>query len=248
MTQFTIPLASLTPSQLCISQAKLTRVQEWFPTSPMNPIQVKNFAGRLLIIDGHTRAAAAYLAGLDSVPCTFDADDWDWAIYAADIDLCAREGVTTVEALSKRIVSGSDYKKLWIDRCDDLYDEQCYNTLKQKDEIIFFTRQTAPENTPAEKYVILPIDLGFPEGEYYQLYSSGTPAARGCIERYSYEFWEAADIKTFPPFRNKGCGRAITAFLTNKIVTSGKTATCRTLPENIPMTKIIHSCGYRKLY
>ncbi len=249
-TPFILPLTALTPAQLYISQAKLTRVQEWFTTpANMPPITVKKLAGRLLMTDGHTRATAAYLAGFDTVPCTWETGDWDWAIYAADIDLCASEEITTVQALAKRIVSEAEYKKLWIARCDDLYDEQCYNTLRQKDEIIYFTRQTTPE-LPADSTLIKirPIDIGVPEGEYYQLYLNDTPAARGCIERYSHEFWEAADIKTFPPCRNQGCGRAITAYLTNKIITSGKTATCRTLPENKAMTKIITSCGYTKLY
>jgi predicted GNAT family acetyltransferase len=80
------------------------------------------------------------------------------------------------------------------------------------------------------------------------LYSQGAPAAMGSIERYSFEFWEAASIRVYPGFRRKGFGRAMTAFLTDKIVSSGKTATCRTLPENAGMNRIIAECGYQRLY
>jgi len=40
----------------------------------------------------------------------------------------------------------------------------------------------------------------------------------------------------------------MTAFLTNRIIESGKTATCRTLPENIGMNRVIAKCRYQKLY
>ena len=81
-----------------------------------------------------------------------------------------------------------------------------------------------------------------------QLYIDGIPAAQGCIEHYSYDFWEAADIRTEKAFRGRGYGTLLTAYLTDKIVTSGKTATCRTLPENAAMNRVIEKCGYRKLY
>ena len=70
----------------------------------------------------------------------------------------------------------------------------------------------------------------------------------GSVERYSFEFWEASSVRVFPGFRRRGFGTAITAFLTDRIVGSGKTATCRTLPENAGMNRIIEKCGYKKLY
>ncbi len=243
---FFTDLSRLTPSQLYISSDKMQKVNGWFhgTTDQMNPIPVKKLAGRLLMTDGHTRAVAAYLSGIAAVPCIWDTDDMDWAAYAADINLCAEEGITSVALLSKRIVSGDDYKVLWQDRCDAMYDERCYAVLTQTEETIFFTRQ----KPAVEEWDIRPIDLGFPEGEYYQMYVNHVPVARGCIERYSYEFWEAADIKAFPEHRHKGYGYAITAYLTNRIVACGKTATCRTLPKNDAMNRIIQKCGYQKLY
>ncbi len=245
---FLLPLSQLTPSQLYISEQKLITVESWFhgDITKMEPIPVKKLAGRLLMTDGHTRATAALRQGLSSVPCIWDTDDLDWAAYAADINMCAEEGITSVEALAKRIVSPENYRLLWHSRCDALYDESYYKILRQEQEVIFFTRHP----TPIGSYDIRPLDRGTDSGKiaYYQLYHNGIPVARGCIERYSYEFWEAADIKTFAEHRNHGFGSAITAWLTNQIAASGKTATCRTLPQNSPMNRVIEKCGYQKLY
>lgn len=244
---FMLPMDALTPSQLYISEEKLRGVREWFDGSlkKMNPIPVKKLAGRLLITDGHTRATAVFLAGLDVLPCSWDTDDMDWTAYAADINMCEEEGITSVAKLAERIVSAEDYEILWRQRCDAMYDEWYYKVLKQGDDVIFFTRQ--PVGHDLSVLDIHPLDLGFEE-PYFQLYVDGIPAARGCIEKYSFEFWEAADIRTEKQFRGRGYGTLITAFLTDRIVGSGKTATCRTLPENAAMNRVIEKCGYRKLY
>lgn len=244
---FYLPINQLTPSQLYISAEKLRGVRTWFDGTleKIEPIPVKKLAGRLLMTDGHTRAAAAFLAGLDTLPCVWDTDDMDWAAYAADINLCAEEGITSIETLAGRIVSAEDYDVLWRGRCDTLRDEWYYKVLKQEDEVIFFTRQ--PTGIDWHGLDIRPLDFGFEE-PYYQLYVDGIPAARGCIEHYSFEFREAADIRTEKEFCGRGYGTLITAYLTDRIVSSGKTATCRTLPENIAMNRVIEECGYQKLY
>ena len=244
---FYMPLGSLTPSQLYISSEKLSGVLSWFhgDISVMEPIPLKMLAGRTLMTDGHTRAVAAWLAGCYEVPCVWDKDDLDFAAYAADISVCAEEGVTSVADLSRRIVSAADYKRLWNDRCDEITGERYYGILTQKDEIIFYTVSHAGYGGGFD---IRPYESGFDDGEYFMLYDQGVPAAMGSIERYSYEFWEAASIRTFPGFRRRGFGTAITAFLTDRIISSRKTATCRTLPENDGMNRIIAGCGYKRLY
>lgn len=244
---FFIPIDQLTPSQLYISADKLSGVQTWFhgDITKMDPIPVKRLAGRLLMTDGHTRAIAALLCGAKELPCIWDTDDMDWAAYAADISLCGEEGITSVKKLAARIVSGSDYRRLWLNRCDSLRQEWYYKVLRQEKETIYFTCKPAQ----AHQYDIRPFDMGTDTNiEYFRLYDSGIPAAQGCIERYAYEFWEAADIKTFQEYRSRGFGYAMTVFLTNQIVEAGKTATCRTLPQNGPMRRIIEKCGYQKLY
>lgn len=253
---FMAEITALTPSQLYISQKKLTDVRRWFQgpldIEKMEPVPVRNLAGRLMMTDGHTRAAVAFLYGIKAIPCVWDGDDLDWAAYAADLNMCAEEGILSVEKLAARIVSASDYKRLWNDRCDALYDEWYYQVLKQKEEIIYFTRKPVLDPNPVlpSGWEIRPFDMGTEtqDIEYFQLCQNGIPTARGCIERYSFEFWEAADIRTDEKFRRKGFGTAMTAYLTNRIVSAGKTATCRTRPENVPMRCTIEKCGYERLY
>ncbi len=253
---FTMEISALTPSQLYISQEKLDHVHEWFREKEdvvkMNPIPIKSLGGRLLMTDGHTRAVAAFLCGASSLPCVWDEDDMDWAAYAADINMCAEEGVTSVEKLASRIVSAQDYKHLWMERCDVLREEWYYKVLKQEEEVIYFTQKPACMPNPAVscQWDIRSVDLGTEEEniDYFQLYDEGIPVARGCIERYSYEFWEAADIRTYEEFRGRGFGMVITAYLTNRIIAAGKTATCRTLPRNLSMARLMEKCGYQRLY
>lgn len=263
---FMAAIDSLTPSRLYINADKLENVRRRFQgdIGNMEPVPVRKLAGRLLMTDGHTRAAAVFLAGFKSIPCVLDRDEPDWAVYASDINICAEEGVTSVEKLADRIVSPEDYKSLWNDRCDSLYQEWYYKVLKQEEEIIYFTRDPLTawqgDSTPCrQKDMASAGDGPFVsirewytedngEIEYFQLYAEDKPAARGCIERYSYEFWEAADIKTYEGYRNRGFAFMITAYLTNKIVAAGKTATCRTLPHNEYMRCVIEKCGYQKMY
>jgi len=254
MEKFMLPISELTPSQLYISEEKLSAVKSWFDgdTEKMDPIPIKRLAGRLLITDGHTRSVAAYLSGTEQLPCVWDTDDMDWAAYAGDINMCAEEGVLTVKDLSKRIVPAEAYKKLWHERCDAMYGEWFYKVLKQEDEVIFFTRDKIPLPKAEAEADLRPADADFGNDDenilYYKLYCNGLPVARGCIEKYSYEFWEAADIRTEPEYRGHGFGFAITAAITNLITAEGKTATCRTLPGNAGMNAVIKKCGYEQLY
>ncbi len=242
---FLLDLDLLTPSQLYVSEDKLARVRAWFDgtVSSMHPVPVMPLAGRLLLTDGHTRAVAAYLAGLRQIPCVWETDDLDRAAYAADISMCAEDGIPTVAALSARIVSGEDYRRLWIGRCDGLEETEAYRCLKQGEEILFFTRNRVPEGN----FDIRPLP-DFPYEGYYGVFAGDERTAYGCIEAYSYEFHEAADIHVAEKHRGKGYGYAITAYLTNRILADGRTATCRTLPDNAAMNRVIGKCGYTKLY
>ena len=242
---FLLPIQELTPCQLYISEKKLKNIYTWFDGNidKIHPIPIKQLAGRLIVVDGHTRLLAALIAGAKYIPCEWETGNWDWAAYASDIAMCAEEGITSIENLKNRIVSDEDYERLWLRRCQALKDEWYYKVLTQKDEVIFYTQNAI--DIPVCDIRKIDIDK---EIQYYGLFEKDIQVAYGCIEPYSFEFWEAAAIKTKPEYRNNGFGFQITAFLTNLIVHSGKTATCRTLPENTAMNRVISKCGYQKLY
>ncbi len=245
--EFLLDIDLLTPSQLYISEDKLRDVNRWFrgTTERMYAISVMPFAGRLLITDGHTRAVAAYLAGLRQIPCRWESDDLDLTAYAADISICAEEGVPTVAALAERIVSGKDYRRLWHGRCATIEDTDVYRILNpnRSEESIFFTRSRVPVG---ELDVRPATNIEYPG--YYGLHDGGRMVAYGCIEKYSHEFWEAADIRVLKEHRGHGYGYAITAYITNLILAEGRTATCRTYSDNLAMWSVIRKCGYRELY
>jgi hypothetical protein len=113
-------LDQLQPSQLYISQEKLNSVQAAFDLSSsegVRPIPVKDLCGLRVMTDGHTRAFAAFLAGLKSVPIYDDPDDLDWEAYQICVDWCRAEGIHSVADLAGRVVKAEDYKRLWYDRC-----------------------------------------------------------------------------------------------------------------------------------
>ena len=82
---------------------------------------------------------------------------------------------------------------------------------------------------------------------YCLLYHEGLPVARGAIEPYSENAWEAADIRTAKEYRCKGYAKEIMRFLSQYIIDHGKTATCRTEEDNVAMQKVIKSIGYTEV-
>ena len=79
-----LKLKDLQPSQFYISAQKLAVIQRWFDPNDLSrfePIPVKLLDGSPVMTDGHTRAAAALMAGLDTVPLVWETDKLDWRMY-----------------------------------------------------------------------------------------------------------------------------------------------------------------------
>jgi len=120
---FHLSLDQLQPSQLFISSRKLAHVMENFdPDRPeaLDPIPIKEFNGRLICTDGHTRALTAFLSNWEQVPVYWDDDELDWDAYQIYVDWCLREHIYTVADLQRRILSPADYQVLWLERCQKM--------------------------------------------------------------------------------------------------------------------------------
>jgi len=116
-------LDELQPSQLYISAAKLAAVQRDFdPRRPerLEPIPIQALAGRVIMTDGHTRALAAYRAGLAEVAVVWDEDELDWAAYQICVDWCLAAGIRTVADLHDRVVPADVYEVVWHQRCAEM--------------------------------------------------------------------------------------------------------------------------------
>lgn len=119
-------LTELQPSQFYISEKKLREINEWFrpeDRSNFEPIPVKLLDGLPVMTDGHTRAVAALLAGLDAVPLVWDADELDWDMYRRCVEECRRRGVSSPADLLGRVISETEYGEKWDCWCDEMHAE-----------------------------------------------------------------------------------------------------------------------------
>ncbi len=124
MNQPELPLRRLQPSQLYVSEEKLTRVRAWLDPedlSSFEPLPVKLLDDLPVLTDGHTRAVAALMAGLEQVPLVWDEDDLDWELYRRCVWACREEGIHSPVDLTDRILSAEDYDVKWNGWCDALH-------------------------------------------------------------------------------------------------------------------------------
>lgn len=123
-------LKDLQPSQFYISQAKLSIIQAWFrkdDLSNFEPLPVKVLDGIPILMDGHTRAVAAILTGLESVPLVYEEDELDWNLYRYCVEQCNQKGIHSPYDLVDRVISAHEYEEKWIGWC-----EQIPSKLQQK--------------------------------------------------------------------------------------------------------------------
>ena len=125
-----INIDALGLSQIYISREKYVSVKKWFQPENMDafqPVSVYNFGnGFYTLTDGHTRTLLAYEYGLSAVPAVYDDDDIvtgpiGQKLYKADIEWCARFGLSHIKLLENRIISKTRYEQLWIERCNRSY-------------------------------------------------------------------------------------------------------------------------------
>ncbi len=121
-----VPLREVQPSQLYVSRSKLDAVLtdggERDPTTP-RPVPVKRYGDRLVLTDGHTRALAAYRAGLTEILVIADEDDLDDEAYEICIAWCVEAGVESIADLDRRIVEPEAYERFWLARCRAMHRE-----------------------------------------------------------------------------------------------------------------------------
>ena len=121
-----LKLHDLQPSQFYISEKKLHDIREWFDPqnlSGFEPIPVKILEGVPVMTDGHTRAVAALLCGLDRVPFCWDEDDLDWEMYRRCVQECRKRDIFSPADLLGRIIPESEYDEKWNQWCDRMQAE-----------------------------------------------------------------------------------------------------------------------------
>ncbi len=125
-SSFKMKLSKIQLSQLYISKQKLVKVNDKFDTqdrSTLGLIPIKKLWNTIFYTDGHTRAFAAYQAGLTKIPVIWEDDELDWEMYKICIQWCRDEKLFIIADLSKRVVTHKNYEILWYKRCENLQNE-----------------------------------------------------------------------------------------------------------------------------
>ena len=115
---FAMRLDRIQPTQLYISAHKLARVRGQFDLlrpGSIDPIPIVRLCGKMAYTDGHTRAFAAFAAGLRQIPVYWDQDELDLPAYEICLRWCERAGIHSIAGLSERIVGPDAYRQLWLD-------------------------------------------------------------------------------------------------------------------------------------
>jgi len=122
---FAMRLGEIQPSQLFINSEKLSSVMRTLDANPesLEPIPVKKIGDRVVFVDGHTRAFAAFLRGISAVKVYWEEDELDWDAYEVCVDWCSKEGINTIADLKERVIPSKEYQVLWLDRCEKMQRE-----------------------------------------------------------------------------------------------------------------------------
>lgn len=113
-------LTDIQPSQFYLSRQKLEQIQSWFDPSDLSnfvPCPVHLLGGHIVFTDGHTRAYAAFIAGLTKIPLTWEKATLSWDLYQKCVDACRLRGVNSIADLSNRILTAEEYETKWLGWC-----------------------------------------------------------------------------------------------------------------------------------
>ncbi|MEG2365050.1 MAG: hypothetical protein RSC26_16235 [Terrisporobacter sp.] len=121
---FMMNLSDIQPSQLYINQEKLSNVLKWIQPNNFNsydPIPVKRLNDRIIFVDGHTRAFAIYLSGVNELKVRWHLEEENWDSYQICVDWCLSENINSIGDLYGRLLNKSEYISLWINRCSRIF-------------------------------------------------------------------------------------------------------------------------------
>ncbi|WP_330631365.1 hypothetical protein [Halocatena halophila] len=119
---FELALSAVRPTQLYLSREKLVGVLEWFDVGApaYDPLTVISIEDTWYLIDGHTRAFVAFLAGEQTLRLVHDEtiyDDPAFPVYRQCIEWCRAARIETIGDLSGCLVDHQTYERKWIERC-----------------------------------------------------------------------------------------------------------------------------------
>lgn len=131
MHLFRVSLRNLQPSQPYINADKLARMMHHLAHHPIDTqeaVPIWRWGDRLVLTDGHTRAFAAWLMGHEKIMARWETDPLDWDAYQICVRWCEESNIYAIADLAGRVVSASNFRLLWLDKClqmqGQLYDQR----------------------------------------------------------------------------------------------------------------------------
>jgi len=124
-----IELLDLRPNNWYISREKLDSVREAWERGLQDnlpPVLVSYIEGRASLIDGHSRAYAAYERGETKIRAHIeDLNDIEGSsdLYIHIHNEGPRKGITSIADLADRILEPEDYQRKWIGYCSNWFKE-----------------------------------------------------------------------------------------------------------------------------
>ncbi len=124
-----VSLEDLRPNNWYINRAKLDSVRVAWQRGEQNtllPVEVASIDGDLSLIDGHSRALAAFERGETHIEAMVrDVEDIEGstALYRHIHESGPGLGIETVADLRDRIVEPEEHKRLWIGYCNQWLEE-----------------------------------------------------------------------------------------------------------------------------
>ena len=131
MSEDTVPIEAPQPSQLYLDAEKVASVLSWMDLNNprYEPLPTLDLYGDLVLMDGHTRAFVAHLAGAERIRLDVRSstgwDDPNVPLYRECVRWCREEGLTEIGDLVGRVLDPDVFRDRWIERCHDspLYGE-----------------------------------------------------------------------------------------------------------------------------
>ncbi len=119
-----VRLMELRPNNWYINQAKLDSVREAWKngkSEKLPPVLVTEIDDELSLIDGHSRAFAAFENGethINAEFCKLKMIEGSTALYKHIHREGPKQGIETIADLGNRIVSPEEHNRLWIGYCN----------------------------------------------------------------------------------------------------------------------------------
>ena len=147
-----IKLLDIQPSQFYISAKKLERVMKWFNPNDLSnfePLPIFEHGGKIFFTDGHTRALAVFLSGLEKVPLVWDAEnEIGITEYKICIKACEGRGIKNISDLEHRVLPHDEF----VAKCIKLSLYKTDIIPKYGDKLL--TLSTCSYNTDNERFVV----------------------------------------------------------------------------------------------